>query len=116
MANQRIVVRSLDVPLVHGREALDAVVRARRPDHIPMPMDEAVLDFQSLGEVETPEGPRMRVLVVAVRREMVERLSRRAATTPASSSRASTCPRSRWSARCRAGAITGGRCSSASPA
>ena len=39
-----------------------------------MPMDEAVLDFQSLGIVETPAGPRTRVVVVAVRREMVERI------------------------------------------
>ena len=38
-----------------------------------MPMDEAVLDFQSLGVVQTPTGVRSRVVVVAVRREMVER-------------------------------------------
>ena len=74
IANQRIVVRSLDVPVVHDREELESVVRAVVQDHIPMPMDEAVLDFQPLGEVETLEGPRMRVLVAAVRREMVERL------------------------------------------
>ncbi len=39
-----------------------------------MPIDEAVLDFHALGEVETAAGPRTRVVVVAVRREMVERL------------------------------------------
>ncbi len=44
------------------------------PDHIPMPIDEAVLDFHALGEVETAAGPRTRVVVVAVRRETVERL------------------------------------------
>jgi type IV pilus assembly protein PilM len=38
-----------------------------------MPMDEAVLDFQPLGVVNTPMGLRSRVIVVAVRREMVER-------------------------------------------
>jgi len=38
-----------------------------------MPMDEAVLDFQPLGVVNTPLGLRSRVVVVAVRREMVER-------------------------------------------
>ena len=38
-----------------------------------MPMDEAVLDFHSLGVVDTPQGQRTRVVVVAVRREMVER-------------------------------------------
>jgi type IV pilus assembly protein PilM len=39
-----------------------------------MPMDEAVVDFQSLGVVDTPEGPRSRVVIVAVRREMIEKL------------------------------------------
>ena len=40
-----------------------------------MPMDEAVIDWQSLGTVQTASGqPRTRVVVVAVRREMVDRL------------------------------------------
>jgi type IV pilus assembly protein PilM len=37
-------------------------------------MDEAVFDYQVLGPVETGAGPRTRVVVVAVRRETVERL------------------------------------------
>ena len=73
IANQRIVVRTLDMPMIEDERALDAAVRVEAPDHIPMPMDEAVLDFQPLGPVDTPAGPRMRVVVVAVRREMVER-------------------------------------------
>jgi type IV pilus assembly protein PilM len=40
-----------------------------------MPMDEAILDWQSLGMIETASGqPRTRVAVVAVRREVVDRL------------------------------------------
>jgi type IV pilus assembly protein PilM len=74
IAHQRIVVRSLDLPVVaDDPKALAAAVRAAAPDHIPMPMDEAVMDFQPLGTVETPTGPKSRVVVVAVRREMVER-------------------------------------------
>ncbi len=73
LANQRIVVRTLDMPVLDDPKALDAAVRLEAPDHIPMPMDEAVLDFQPLGLVDTPAGQRMRVVVVAVRREMVER-------------------------------------------
>jgi len=38
-------------------------------------MDEAVVDFQSLGIVATPSGPRSRVVIVAVRRDMVDRLA-----------------------------------------
>jgi type IV pilus assembly protein PilM len=75
IANQRIVVRSLDLPLQDDEKALFASARALAPDHIPMPIDEAVLDMQSLGVVDTPAGPRIRVVVVAVRREMVERVT-----------------------------------------
>ena len=74
IANQRIVVRSLDLPVIEDPKGLAAAVHAEAPDHIPMPMEEAVVDFQSLGVVETPAGPRSRVVIVAVRREMIDRL------------------------------------------
>jgi type IV pilus assembly protein PilM len=74
LANQRIVVRTLDLPVTPDAKALQAAVEAEAPDHIPMPMDEAVVDFQSLGIVATPSGPRSRVVIVAVRRDMVDRL------------------------------------------
>jgi type IV pilus assembly protein PilM len=74
VANQRIVVRTLDLPLIPDASALGEAVRAGAPDHIPVPMDEAVLDFQPLGTVETAAGPRTRVVIVAVRRDMIERL------------------------------------------
>jgi type IV pilus assembly protein PilM len=76
IAHQRIVVRSLDMPaVIDDPKALAATVRAEAPDHIPMPMDEAVLDFQPLGTVQTLSGLKSRVVVVAVRREMVERVA-----------------------------------------
>jgi type IV pilus assembly protein PilM len=75
IANQRIVVRTLDLPPLEDDKALAAAVKVQAPDHIPMPMDEAVIDWQSLGTVQTAAGqPRTRVVVVAVRREMVDRL------------------------------------------
>jgi len=74
LANQRIVVRPLDLPPTDDPTALAAAVHAQAPDHIPMPMDQAVVDFGSLGVVTTPGGPRTRVVVVAVRRELVERI------------------------------------------
>jgi type IV pilus assembly protein PilM len=75
IANQRIVVRTLDLPPIDDEKALAAAVKMQAPDHIPMPMDEAVVDWQSLGSVETSGGPRSRVVVVAVRRELIERLA-----------------------------------------
>jgi type IV pilus assembly protein PilM len=37
-----------------------------------MPLESAVLDYETVGIVQTPAGPRLRVVVVAARREMVE--------------------------------------------
>jgi len=78
IAHQRIVVRTLDLPPLADEKALAAAVKVEAPDHIPMPMDEAILDWQSLGPVQTAAGPRTRVVVVAVRRDMVDRLVRAA--------------------------------------
>ena len=74
VAHQRIVVRTLDVPVVEDPRMLEEIVRLEAPDHIPVPMDEAILDFQPLGTVSTTEGPRTRVVIVAVRRDMIDRL------------------------------------------
>jgi type IV pilus assembly protein PilM len=70
IANQRIVVRTLDLPPLTDPKALAAAVKVEAPDHIPMPMDEAVLDWRPLG----PAGDRARVVVVAVRREAVAKI------------------------------------------
>jgi type IV pilus assembly protein PilM len=74
VANQRIVVRTLDLPPIDDEKGLAAAVRLEAPDHIPMPMDEAILDFQSLGVVKTSAGPRTRVIVAAARRDSLDRL------------------------------------------
>ena len=39
-----------------------------------MPLNNAVLDFHPLGIIDTPAGPRQRVVLVAAQRDMVERL------------------------------------------
>lgn len=74
IANQRIVVRTLDVPVLEDERALLESARVLAPDQIPMPIDEAVIDMVPLGTVQTVNGARARVVVVAVRREMVERV------------------------------------------
>ena len=76
LANQRTVLRTLELPPVIDRKELAAAVRFQAEDQVPMPLASAVLDFHSLGVFETPEGPRQRVIVVAAQREMVERLLR----------------------------------------
>jgi type IV pilus assembly protein PilM len=74
VANQKIVVRVLELPPITDRKELEAAVRFSAQDQVPMPLDSAVLDFQPLGIVDTEQGPRQRVLIVAARRDMVERV------------------------------------------
>ena len=50
---------------------LAIAVRFQAADEIPMPLDDAVLDFQSVGVVDTPDGPRQKIVLVAARREMI---------------------------------------------
>jgi type IV pilus assembly protein PilM len=76
LANQRTVLRTLELPPVTDRKELAAAVRFQAEDQVPMPLAHAVLDFHSLGVIDTPAGPRQRVIVVAAQREMVERLLR----------------------------------------
>lgn len=74
VANQRVVVRTLELPPIANPKELESAVRFQAADEIPMPLDEAVLEHAVLGTVETEHGPRMRVAVVAARREMIDRL------------------------------------------
>ena len=74
IANQKIVVRVLELPPISDPKELAAAVRFQASDEIPMPIDAAVLDFQVLDVVDTPSGPRQRVVLVAARKDMVDRV------------------------------------------
>jgi type IV pilus assembly protein PilM len=71
VSNQKVVVRLLDFP--HMRpEDLQGAISFEAQDHIPMPLDEAVLDYVVLGPREE-RADLDRVLVVAAQREMISR-------------------------------------------
>jgi len=74
VANQRIVMRTIDLPPLTDAKEIASAVRFQAPDHIPMPLDQAVLEHHSLGLVQTDDGPRTRVVLVAARRDMIDRL------------------------------------------
>ena len=74
VANQRIVVRNLELPNLSDPKELDAAVRFQAQEYLPMQLDLAVLDYQSLGVTQTDEGERQRVVLVAARRDMIDRL------------------------------------------
>jgi len=74
IANQRTVLRTLELPPVTDGKELAAAVQFQAQEQVPMPLNNAVLDFHPLGIVDTPAGPRQRVVLVAAQRDMVERL------------------------------------------
>jgi type IV pilus assembly protein PilM len=74
VANQRIVMRTIDLPPLTDAKQIASAVQFQAQEHIPMPLEQAVLEHQTLGTVETVDGPRTRVVLVAARRDMIERL------------------------------------------
>lgn len=74
VANQRTVLRTLELPPVTDPKELAAAVNFQAQDQVPMPLGNAVMDFHPLGIVDTPSGPRQRVVLVAAQRDMIERL------------------------------------------
>ena len=73
VANQQIVVRQLELPRIDDPRERAAAVRFQSAEAIAMPLDEAVLDFQAVGETVTPDGAvRTRFVVVAARAAMIE--------------------------------------------
>ena len=75
VANQQIVVRHLDMPVIEDAAEREAAVRFQAAEAIAMPLDEAVLDFQPVGTSEGPDGVRReRLLVVAARESMIAQL------------------------------------------
>ena len=74
LANQKIVVRVVDLPYLEDAKELAAAVRFQAQDQLPMPLEHAVLDHQPLAVINDGTSRRQRVLLVAARREMVERV------------------------------------------
>jgi type IV pilus assembly protein PilM len=74
VANARIVVRTLYLPPIDNAKELATAVRFQAKDEVPMPLENAVLDFHSVGMVDTAEGPRQRIILVAARRDMLTKM------------------------------------------
>ena len=80
IANQRVAVRTLRLPAIDNADELETAIRFQAQDHIPMPLDQAVLDWQVVGEPSGEEGQRqVDVVAVAARRDMLAAVHRRAA-------------------------------------
>ena len=74
IANNRIGVRTFEIAGIDDQKQLTNAVRFRAQEALPIPIDEAVLDFQVLGEgVDDTGQPTKRILLVVAYRELIDR-------------------------------------------
>ena len=73
LSNQKIVVRLVEMPRM-SEEDLKGAIQFEAQDSIPLPLDESVMDYVSLGP--GPEGSDLdRILIVAAQTDMVRRFT-----------------------------------------
>ena len=73
VGNQRVVVREITLPAMPEKE-LRASLGFQVQEFIPMPVEEAVLDYHVLGETDVEDRPMVRLLLVAAQKTMVDSL------------------------------------------
>ena len=74
IANNRIGVRTFDVDGIADLKQLDNAIRFRAQEALPIPIDEAVLDYQILRETTNEVGEvTRRILLVVAYREQIDR-------------------------------------------
>jgi type IV pilus assembly protein PilM len=71
IANQKVVVRQIDMPFMEEEE-LRGALQFQAQEYIPIPIEDAILDFQVLEESVGEGGERLlKVLLVAAQRDMI---------------------------------------------
>jgi type IV pilus assembly protein PilM len=74
IANQRVAVRTMQLPRIENRDELETAIRFQAQDQIPMPLDQAVLDWQVVPQtIPSPDQQTTEVVVVAARRDMLQK-------------------------------------------
>ena len=75
LASQRVAFRTILLPPLENPDELRQAVLFQAKDEIPMPLENAVLDYQVVGGAEAEDGTKkIEVAIVAARRELVMRL------------------------------------------
>lgn len=73
VGNQRVVVREIALPYLPEKE-LKASLAFQVQEFIPMPVDEAVLDYDPIEEFDQDDRKMQRLLLVAAQRAMVDQM------------------------------------------
>lgn len=70
VASQRVAVRTLRMPAIEDPKELETAIRFQAEDQMPMPLEQAVLDWQVVGHSTGENGERFAdVVAVAARRD-----------------------------------------------
>jgi type IV pilus assembly protein PilM len=72
VANQGVMVRHATFPKVPENK-IDRMIRYQAQDYLPVPLDTVVLDYMVIGETADERGQFLEVLLVAARRDMLEK-------------------------------------------
>lgn len=73
VSGENVIVRILRLPIFDAsEESLEFAVRGEARDFIPFDMEDVVFDFQKLGELEHENSRVAEVLIVAVRKDVIE--------------------------------------------
>ena len=73
VSNNRIGVRTIELAGIEDPKQLANAVRFRAQEALPIPIEEAVLDYQVLSETKNAEGlPSTRVLLVVAYRDLID--------------------------------------------
>lgn len=73
VGNQKVIVRQIEVPEM-GEEELRGAIEFQAQDYIPIPIEEAVLDFQVVNRYAGDDGVgKQQVLLVAAQKDMVNK-------------------------------------------
>jgi type IV pilus assembly protein PilM len=75
IANNRIGVRTIELTGIDDPKQLQNAVRFRAQEALPIPIDQAVLDFQVLSETVEDGQAKKRVLLVVAYRELIDSYS-----------------------------------------
>jgi type IV pilus assembly protein PilM len=71
IANQKVVVRQIDMPAM-AEDELRGALQYQAQEYIPIPIEDAILDYQVLEETANEAGePTLKVLLVAGQRDMI---------------------------------------------
>lgn len=72
VAGNRVVVRVLDLPMLDNQEEMDAAIRFEAGENLPMPLDEAAIDYVVTESFENGSGRRNQIVLVAAPKAITE--------------------------------------------